>query len=142
MDNIDNVWLDLLDTAVDKLHTANGNWSDLTEKNQELAALWRLEADMNNGGFVQFFCNWGIDCYKISTTALKKIGADKMLEIIESEFKIIDAVYSRSKDNLREYWDIAKYITDTEIEELDRLDSKFWKYPDNISQLGYEYYKA
>ena len=98
MTSNEHVWLELLDAAVDKLLAENSNWSSLTTRDQELAALWKLEVDMNNGGFVQFFCNWGIDCYNISVTALKKINANKMLEIIESEFAIIDAVYKRSQN--------------------------------------------
>jgi len=142
MSDVDSAWLELLDAAVDKLHANDSNWSNLLEYEQELAALWKLEADMNNGGFVQFFCNWGIECYEISLKGLQKIGASKMLSIIESEFEIVDSVYQRSKSQIEEYWDIAKYITDDERKKLDRLDEEFWKYPDNISALGYKYYSA
>ena len=32
---------------------------DDAAQDQLLVALWRMEADINNGGFMQFLCNWG-----------------------------------------------------------------------------------
>lgn len=142
MTDIDNSWLELMDSAVDRLHAKDSNWKSLTLRDQELAALWKLEADMNNGGFVQFFCNWGIECYYISVKALKNICANKMLEIIELEFSIVNTAYKRSEDKIEAYWDIPKYITEKEIAELDRLDAAFWEYPDDISELGFNHYST
>ena len=56
---LDNKWFDFTSAYVEKLNAAGGSdWSILTPEEQELAALWKLEMDMYNGGFVQFFCNW------------------------------------------------------------------------------------
>ena len=41
------------------------------EWQRELAALWRLEADVNNGAYLQFLVNWGKESYRIALQALK-----------------------------------------------------------------------
>ncbi|EKE77800.1 DMP19 family protein [Gallaecimonas xiamenensis] len=142
MEDANSKWFDFSLKAVDRLNSMDGDWQRLSGVEQELAALWKLEADMNNGGFVQFFCNWGFDCYQFSRRALNNIQAYDALKIIEKEFAIIDAVFARYKNELKEYWDIPRYLEEGEIEELNRLDEEFWGYPDDISQLGLGFYKA
>jgi Domain of unknown function (DUF4375) len=53
------------------------------EWQRELAALWRLEADVNNGAYLQFLSNWGRDSYEYASRALRKIGAHKMAAIVD-----------------------------------------------------------
>lgn len=142
MEDANSKWFDFSLKAVDRLNSMDGDWQRLSGVEQELAALWKLEADMNNGGFVQFFCNWGFDCYQFSRRALNNIQAYDALKIIEKEFAIIDAVFARYKNEMKEYWDIPRYLEEGEIEELNRLDEEFWGYPDDISQLGLGFYKA
>lgn len=62
----------------------DGKLSSLpTEWERELAALWRLEADVNNGAYVQFLCNWGDESHDYASQALKKIGAKRMAQIVD-----------------------------------------------------------
>lgn len=63
-ENLDNKWFAFTMKFVDKLSENGNNCNALSEKEQELAALWKLEMDMHNGGFIQFFCNWGYKCYQ------------------------------------------------------------------------------
>jgi len=60
MENLDKKWFDFTIKFAEKLAQNGENWDVLSEKEQELAALWRLEADMYNGGFIQFFLQLGI----------------------------------------------------------------------------------
>jgi hypothetical protein len=60
------------------------------EWEREMAALWRLEADVNNGGCLQFFCNWGQESYLYASAALRKIGAHKMAEIVDACKALVD----------------------------------------------------
>jgi hypothetical protein len=53
------------------------------EWQRELAAVWRLEADVNNGAYLQFLANWGRESYVYASQALKKIGAQKMGAIVD-----------------------------------------------------------
>ena len=68
-------------------YDCDGDWSRLDPDEQEIAALWKLVADMYNGGFLQFFCNWGYECYWYAMRGIQRIGdvkhsracADKLL---------------------------------------------------------------
>ena len=66
-----------------------GSWKldTLPQREQDLFALWRLEADMNNGGFLQFFGNWGEANCQIVLDALKKIDALQALASVTSRSK-------------------------------------------------------
>lgn len=62
------------------------------------------------------------------------------MQIITSEFSIIDAVYQKSKSSIIEYWDIPKHVSSEDFLKLDKLDESFWEYPDNIADLGLKQY--
>lgn len=136
----DNTWPDMLMPYVDKLNQANGNWETLTEKEQELAALWKLETDLFNGGFIQFFCNWGYSCYLHAVRALSNIGAVKSLEIIRPAYKVIERL--EDDNRVEELWDIPKYLTDQEIETLGDLDKAWSEHPDNREGKALRYYQS
>ncbi len=45
--------------AVDKLFEQhNGKLESMDGREQELVLIWRAEADIGNGGILQFVCNW------------------------------------------------------------------------------------
>jgi len=100
--------------------------------------LWLLEADVYNGGFVQFFCNWGEEAYIRAVRALQAIGAVHALEIVQSGYACIEHL---SEDNrLTQLWDIPKFLTEEEVERLDKLDKRFWEDHDHIAEIAYRYY--
>lgn len=49
-----------------------GDWNQLDQEEREIAGLWKLLADGYNGGFEQFFCNWGYPGYWYAMCGLKK----------------------------------------------------------------------
>jgi hypothetical protein len=65
-----------------------------TEWERELAALWRLEADVCNGAYLQFLCNWGRDSYVYASQALKKIGAVRTAQIVDQCQALVDKHWS------------------------------------------------
>ncbi len=138
--DLDQKWFDFTGQYVDKLNQNNGDWSQLTKEEQELAAIWRLEMDVHNGGFLQFFTNWGIDCYEHAIRCLKKIGAKKSLDIILSSFTVIDK-YKEDK-RLKAYSDLYKLISEDDHTQLDLLDNQYWELPDNIQELTFRVYQV
>lgn len=129
-------WMALLDDAVDTLLAKDNDWNALSESEQELAALWKLEMDINNGGFMQFFCNWGVEGYRHAVRGLARVGADQLLAIVQQQYELMNQVYGRCRENIENYWDLPKHFTDSEMTELDQLDEAYWEYPDNLEQLG------
>ncbi|WP_134686865.1 DMP19 family protein [Brevibacillus migulae] len=77
MSKIDNgdIWFDFAAAFVQKKNATG--WNMLTSQEQEIAALWMLEADVYNGGFLQFFCNWGEEA------CLKPVAIEAMGSFVE-----------------------------------------------------------
>ncbi|MDR2284851.1 MAG: DMP19 family protein [Sphingobacterium sp.] len=141
MENLDKEWFDFTIRFVDKLSANKENWDSLTEQEQELAALWRLEADMYNGGFLQFFCNWGPVCFEHAIRALTKLGATECLSILERQCAIIMRLENNTE--MKELWDIPKFLTEEELHEIsDVLDLRYWDNQDDIMTKTLQIYSA
>ena len=59
------------------------NFDLLSERDKTLATIWALEAEVNNGGFDQFFFNSGGDLAFYAPTALRAIGAERMADLAQ-----------------------------------------------------------
>ncbi|WP_334071423.1 DMP19 family protein [Paenibacillus sp. A14] len=136
--NLNDAWYDFAGAFVDKKNASSLRWQVLTSDEQEIAALWLLEADMYNGGFIQFFCNWGEEAYLYAVRALQAIGAVRALELVTSGYACIERL--EQDDRLKQLWDIPKFLTTEEEARLDELDQRFWEDPDRIAETAYRYY--
>jgi hypothetical protein len=128
------------------------------EWQRELAALWRLEADVNNGAYLQFLSNWGRESYFYASQALKKIGAHKMADIIDRCQALVDEHFSSegaSHEQMQDLMpspvigrdgerikDAGSTLPETVVERTNELSYEFMSYPDNIEQLGLSHYEA
>ena len=131
--------------VVDKLFSEfDGDLSKMTAAEQEVVRIWRLEADMYNGGFMQFFCNWGYENFVETQKVLKKIEAVKSLALITECEKIISKL--KDDDRVKALWDIPKYlpeyITEAEDNRLNELDELYWTNVDDIQKIAYDVYLA
>lgn len=83
MQDFDELWNEYAAGFNDKLESENGgDWDQLDEVEQEIAALWKLAADMYSGGFDEFFSQLGLCvlflCYaRHSTDCGRKCGLEK-----------------------------------------------------------------
>jgi hypothetical protein len=125
------------------------------EWQRELAAIWRLEADVNNGAYLQFLANWGRESYVYASQALKKMGAHKMAEIIDRCQALVDehvnldaspektnelmpnAVIARDGECVKEAGSILPELV---IDRIYDLSDEFMEYPENLSELGLKHY--
>jgi len=130
----DVAWEASYDAAMDLLKEAGWKLDALPSREQDLCALWRLEADMNNGGFIQFFGNWGEANCRIALDALRKIGAHQALAIVQRQRDILQRL--EDDPRLESMQDIYRLLTEAESEELEELDQAFWEYPDRLAPLG------
>jgi Domain of unknown function (DUF4375) len=132
--------------------------SSLTaEWQRELAALWRLEADVNNGFYLQFFVNWCRESYVYASQALKRIGALKMADLIDPCQGLIDEHFLPDGGSLAKagqllpgpildrHGELIKDPGSVQPEaittRLDELSSDFVQYPEDIASLGLTYYR-
>lgn len=110
-----------------------------TEWERELAALWRLEADVNNGAYLQFLCNWGRDTYVYASQALKKIGALRMATIVDQCQALVDEHLS---DKPLDYAKMLRTLPKDVSQRILDLSYEFMDYPDDIAELGMKYYRS
>ncbi len=134
INTLDLAWEASYDAAMALLKQSDWQLETLPSREQDLCALWRLEADMNNGGFLQFFGNWGEDNCRIALEALRKMGAHQALAIVQRQRDIVQRL--EDDPRMQSMQDIYGLLTEEESDELDELDQAFWAYPDRLAPLG------
>lgn len=141
------VSIDAYDLAWDayceqSLSTAQGeNWdmSRLSPRDRDIVALWRLEADGYNGGFLQFFCNWGEENCSVALGALQAIGASATHEIVARQREIVMRLEDHPQ--LQSYDDIYRLLTEAEMEQIgNELDPQFWDTALEIPELAVRHF--
>lgn len=136
----DLLWDQRYEQAMATLQAAGWKLDALSETDRELVALWRMEADINNGGFMQFLCNWGDETCQLALRALRKIGAVHMLDVLSRMRGLIDRF--EASPEVVQLNDIYGAMTEAEQERLEELDQAFWEYPDPLARLGLRWYGA
>ena len=129
------------------------------EWQRELAALWRLEADVNNGGYLQFLENWGRDSYVYASQALKRIGAKKMAKLIDRCQALVDEHFNSEGKSPGASQKLmpntlidastgkvieseGSVLPDSIVDRILDLSYEFMDYPEDIEKLGLKYYKS
>ena len=107
------------------------DFANQSESQKTFSAIWELESEINNGGFEQYFRNSDSDIIAHAPKALREIGAKACAAIVESAIQVIAPVPSDS-DARCDALDAAG--KDGE-ELLSELDSKFYSYPDDLTDL-------
>ena len=135
-----NLWDDYSIEFNSKLVDSGGDWSRLDEDEQEIAALWKLYVDINNGGFIQFFCNWGFQCLCYAMRGLKRIEDTSLYDLLDDTYcNVLDKFKNATR--LTAYWDIPEYLTDEDMERLDAADTQFYETEcEHFTKMAYEYY--
>lgn len=128
----------LYDEALNRMQQAGWDVDAVSERDRELVALWRLEADVDNGGFLQFFGNWGERNHRTAVAALDVIGAHRTAEIVRAMYAVIEP-YGQT-DEVVSLADLPGLLSAAERERLDELDEAFWDYPAPLPRLVVEHY--
>ncbi|WP_421547208.1 DMP19 family protein [Pseudomonas sp. QD4] len=139
IDGIDWIWEHLCNQALGRLHALEWHLDQVSAKDQAIVALWRLEADGYNGGFLQFFCNWGDQTYDLAVAALQAIGAERTRELVSRQRQLIDHLDGHPQ--LKELWDIPGLLSDDEHELISvELDAKLWDVAMEIPALAVRHF--
>ncbi|AVI52193.1 hypothetical protein C5O00_13925 [Pukyongia salina] len=107
--------------------------SKLTKGQQAVFSTWWLEAEVNNGGFNQFYFNSSGQYGEMAEIGFMTIGAEKFSKLIKRANKI----YSENKDQLEEYDDgTMESFSESYIDNLfNDLETDFYKLFD-IEKIG------
>lgn len=125
---------------LDKFKSVDGDWDRLNADEQEIVALWSLGADMFEGGFLDFFLGYGYDVYLIAMRGIKRIGCDKLYELLETTYnKVLDRF--QYDERIKSYDDIPQYLTEKDEEILDKAYELFdEEYGEEMCEAAYKLY--
>ena len=112
-------------------------FEELAVAEQVFRAVWDLEADVNNGGFGQYYSNSSGDTAFAVVDALKKLGALDAAEIVaEANAVFPHALPPVERDRRQE---ILRALKPEQTAGLERLDERFFAYPDDLTELLFAY---
>jgi hypothetical protein len=101
------------------------------------SSIWVLEAEVNNGGFWQYFANCSNETACFVEEALTSIGATKAADICNRAIRL--AFPNGLPSAPDEISQSVEERQDELLDKLDSLDQEFFKYPDNLTELLYEF---
>jgi hypothetical protein len=112
----------------------------LTPSEQVFHAVWCFEAELNNGGFDQFFFNASGDHPAETVAALERIGASSCAAIVRRACALFpNATPSPDRHSRQEQ---LESITDANDEAFEALDDEFCEYPDDLAGLLGKFWAA
>lgn len=108
-------------------HTAHGRVAFAAQPPPQrvFSAIWALESQVNNGGFAQFVENEDPALVAFAAEALRSIGASRCAEIVARAIAVATGTAGV---------DVAA--------ALDALDGEFYAYPDDLTELLYQFVQA
>ena len=113
------------------------DFADHSETQKVFSAIWDLESEVNNGGFEQYFASTESESIAFTPTALRTVGAARCAAIVERAISLVFTTFDSATQEAR--IDYLEAITDDVREQLDILDSAFFEYPDNLTDLLFEF---
>ena len=132
MDNIDTYFENGEHYTLDKI-------SKLTKGQQAVFSTWWLEAEVNNGGFNQFYFNSSGQYAEMAEIGFKTIRAEKFSGLTLRA----NNIFTENKERLEEFDDgtMESFSESYKDNPLNDLDTEFYKLYDseNISELRIKY---
>jgi hypothetical protein len=117
------------------------DFDDQTKAEQVFHLIWELEAEVNNGGFGQYFSNSSGEQAHQVVTALETIGADATADIARRAIEIVFGSESPARDTKRRQAMVAQ-LPPSKLEELNECDDSFFRYPNDLTTLLYDFIAA
>jgi len=106
---------------------------------QAIYMIWLLEAEVNNGGYNQFYFNSSGQFYKHLPEALRLVGAPKFADLTQRA----NDLFERENERITKYQDgtIEGFSKSYKNNPLNALDSGFYKLyqSENLQQIQIEY---
>ena len=109
----------------------------LSERDKVVAAVFALEAEVNNGGFDQFFYNSAGDFAWFTPDALTMIGAEKTALIVEKANSVFGEK-GPSPDRDKRF-EVMQSFGEKYDEFWGELDDQFYEYPHDLYALLEKY---
>jgi hypothetical protein len=113
------------------------SYQELTAAEKVFVSIWELEAEVNNGGFDQYFLNSSGDNAGHCVSALEKIGAFNFAALVKQAVSVFENSTPPDDPEIRQ--PLVVNFSDEQKKFLNELDQKFFKYPDNLTDLLFDF---
>jgi uncharacterized protein DUF4375 len=114
------------------------DYQDLAPAERVFLLIWELESEVNNGGFRQYFHNSSGALALDVVDALKAIGAEATADIVQRALNAVgDTITIWSDDAARQ--GSVKSLSPQARQILEELDREYYKGPENLTPLLYNY---
>ena len=108
-------------------------WSEISSAERIFISVWQLEAEVNNGGFHQFFWNSAGNLAADTPAALEAIGALRAADIVKRANELFPGG-PPADETLR-----LAALQSIDESAFESLDEEFLAYPDDLSTLLYDF---
>jgi hypothetical protein len=116
------------------------DFADQSELQRVFSAIWTLEAEVNNGGFHQYFLNSAGETANFAPHALGRVGATSTAEIAERALLAVSPEPFPEDQDARQA--MLEGLNKETIDQLESLDAEFYAYPDDLTELLFEFVRA
>ncbi len=138
----DKLWYDLAHKHIEQFETKGKDWDakSIDDKTKEIVALWLLDSQVNNGGFLQFFTNNGYLAYLYGRQSLGRMEepTKELLSIHKTFYSKLEPL--EGDERIKALSDIPKYLDEATIKEITALDEAWWEKCKIISEVAYKHY--
>ncbi len=122
---------DSFDLVSDKAESKG--FTTLSENEQAIYTIWWLEAEVNNGGFHQYFWNSAGDHADVALKSLNAIGATKTASLLQ---QAIDIAFGGGIPSLRsDRQNLLEVDEGLKMDKLGELDSEFYEYSEDFYKM-------
>jgi hypothetical protein len=121
----------------DRTQFGRVGFNEQPEEQQVFSAIWELESQINNGGFAQYFSSADGYTANFAPTALRRIGAAKCADIVARALGTVSPDALPDDQASREQ--VIGALDRPSQDALESLDQEFFAYPDNLTELLFEY---
>jgi len=108
-------------------------YEKLSQPERVFLCVWDLEAEVNNGGFDQYYFNSAGDHALDTVRALETIGAKRTAELVRTMNSLFGPAGPSPARFKRQ--DQLSSLRDSVANKLHDADKRFYKYDDNLEQL-------
>jgi hypothetical protein len=115
-------------------------FADQSDTQRVFSAIGALESQVNNGGFLQYFESWDGDTASFAPIALQRIGAHACARIVEQALAAVSEHPLPVDHGAR--GQLLEKLGDHAQAQLAALDSEFMDYPDNLTELLFEFVRS
>jgi hypothetical protein len=110
--------------------------AEMSDAERVFICIWQLEAEVNNGGFAQYYTNSSGDLASAAPAALESIGAPHTASIVRAANALFPAGPSADRESRESAFDA---LAEDAFEEL---DERFLAYEEDLSSLLHAYVQA